>query len=354
MMKRILFIRLLIVSVFFSLFIDVRASDNNIKEKQEYLRENILNKNYDADEFMSYLKGKKGENGLDLNNWPKVELEGVVKEFIEGKEREMKQQFLNAEISDKGYDRNIFANFLQSKKAGEEGGNDIDNWTMDELKNVVEEFIEQQNHVGNEQENLEGKEQENIKKQENLSEGQGELKNDDVNSTNNLHLNAEILNDHENGSAASQGEDLPMPKSTLQGSFFNFYRYGGKISTSFIWSVVNSYCGLEDVVVNDWYSFRYSMCSGYRLQPNFMASWGWIDMNFNFLEGIAGFLIRYFIYNDRYSIVENIFDFFNVCIDIKVYNNLYFAVNIVGIVRSIVLLFVPDGEVKNHVKAKIE
>ena len=119
---------------------------------------------------------------------------------------------------------------------------------------------------------------------------------------------------------------------------FYFYRYGGKFLASLVWSVVNSYCGFEQLVMNDWYCFKYAMCLGYRLQPRFMRSCLWIDMNFNFLEGIAGFLIRFFIFGTIYKIQENIFDFFNVCIDIKVYNNLYFAVNIVGIVRGGVLL----------------
>ena len=148
------------------------------------------------------------------------------------------------------------------------------------------------------------------------------------------------------------GEGYEEGKGTIKMPIpFMIYRYGGKILTSLIWSVVNSYCGLEKVVMNDWYFFKYSMCLGYRLQSSSMASWGWIDMNFNFLDGITGFLIRYFIYSDRYSMVENIFDFFNVCIDIKVYNNLYFAINIVGIVRSIVLLLV-DGKTKNEIEKK--
>ena len=119
---------------------------------------------------------------------------------------------------------------------------------------------------------------------------------------------------------------------------FYFYRYGGKFLASLVWSVVNSYCGFEQLVMNDWYCFKYAMCLGYRLQPRFMRSCLWIDMNFNFLEGIAGFLIRFFLFEYSYNMYENIFDFFNVCIDIKVYNNLYFAVNIVGIVRGGVLL----------------
>ena len=54
----------------------------DLEQKQLYLRENILNKGYDAEDFMSFLKSKKGEIGLDLNNWSKWELEKAVTQFI--------------------------------------------------------------------------------------------------------------------------------------------------------------------------------------------------------------------------------------------------------------------------------
>ena len=62
--------------------------EDNIQDKQAYLRENVLEKAYDADEFMSYLQQKKGENGLDLNNWTMNELKNAVNEFIKDKDRE--------------------------------------------------------------------------------------------------------------------------------------------------------------------------------------------------------------------------------------------------------------------------
>ena len=53
----------------------------SIEEKQEYLRTNILENGYDADEFLSYLQEKKGEEGVDLNLWNFQELKLVVEEF---------------------------------------------------------------------------------------------------------------------------------------------------------------------------------------------------------------------------------------------------------------------------------
>lgn len=55
---------------------------DDTEKMQLYLRENILNKGYDAEEFMNFLKSKKGDNALDLRNWDKYELEKAVTQFI--------------------------------------------------------------------------------------------------------------------------------------------------------------------------------------------------------------------------------------------------------------------------------
>ena len=56
--------------------------DDELEKKQTFLRTNILEKGYDAEEFMNFLQSKKGEMGLDLNNWNLDELDIAVKEFI--------------------------------------------------------------------------------------------------------------------------------------------------------------------------------------------------------------------------------------------------------------------------------
>ena len=56
--------------------------EGELEQKQNYLRENILEKGYNAEKFMGFLKSKKGEQGLDLNNWDKDELISAVEEFI--------------------------------------------------------------------------------------------------------------------------------------------------------------------------------------------------------------------------------------------------------------------------------
>ena len=56
--------------------------EETLEEKQKYLRENILNKGYDVDKFTQFLISKKGEAGLDINNWIMSELVEVSNEFI--------------------------------------------------------------------------------------------------------------------------------------------------------------------------------------------------------------------------------------------------------------------------------
>ena len=51
-------------------------------QKQIYLRENILEKGYDGEDFASFLTSKKGEEGVDLKSWSLDELKSIVQEFI--------------------------------------------------------------------------------------------------------------------------------------------------------------------------------------------------------------------------------------------------------------------------------
>ena len=56
--------------------------DKSQEEKQNFLRENILEKGYDVNQFVAFLQSKKGEAGSDISNWSKDDLHIVVKEFI--------------------------------------------------------------------------------------------------------------------------------------------------------------------------------------------------------------------------------------------------------------------------------
>ena len=58
----------------------MKENNNDIEEKQKYLVEEIMNKNYDTEKFSEYISNLK-ENGNDLNNWTFDELKDVVSSF---------------------------------------------------------------------------------------------------------------------------------------------------------------------------------------------------------------------------------------------------------------------------------
>jgi hypothetical protein len=57
-------------------------------------------------------------------------------------EIQAKQSLLQSEIIEKNYDKTAFINFCLSKK---ENGDDLNNWTLDELTEIVREFVNSQN-----------------------------------------------------------------------------------------------------------------------------------------------------------------------------------------------------------------
>ena len=57
-------------------------------------------------------------------------------------EIQAKQTLLQTEIIEKNYDKTAFINFCLSKK---ENGDDLNNWTLDELTEIVHEFVASQN-----------------------------------------------------------------------------------------------------------------------------------------------------------------------------------------------------------------
>lgn len=53
--------------------------EDDLEEKQNFLRINILEKKYDIDDFTSFLCHKKGgEEGMEMNNWQLLELKLVI------------------------------------------------------------------------------------------------------------------------------------------------------------------------------------------------------------------------------------------------------------------------------------
>ena len=60
---------------------------------------------------------------------------------MEEDEIQAKQTLLQTEIIEKNYDKTAFINFCLSKK---ENGDDLNNWTLEELTEIVNEFVSSQ------------------------------------------------------------------------------------------------------------------------------------------------------------------------------------------------------------------
>ena len=83
----------------------------------------------------------------------------------DGDEIQAKQTLLQTEIIEKNYDKTAFINFCLSKK---ENGDDLNNWTVDELTEIVREFVnsqQTQTEVQSSEPKAEGENQE-IKKED--------------------------------------------------------------------------------------------------------------------------------------------------------------------------------------------
>ena len=91
------------------------TSESTQEEKQIFLRENILEKGYDANSFVEFLIGKKGEEGADVGNWTMDDLKVVVKEFISlqnnnNNKINSNQEAKNQEINPTNFNKNKIKN----------------------------------------------------------------------------------------------------------------------------------------------------------------------------------------------------------------------------------------------------
>ena len=115
-----------------------------------------------------------------------------MKENNNEKEKEEKQNYLIQEIKDKNYDTEKFSEYIDNLK---ENGTDLNNWTLDELKKVVSTFKNKVNsNQLNNEENIE-KEVENVRNSFVLV---GAEQNKKLNNNFNENPYDKIFNDKEN------------------------------------------------------------------------------------------------------------------------------------------------------------
>ena len=56
--------------------------DDSLESKQQFLREQILDKGYDPNQFFTFLLSKRNEEEANLETWSFPDLQNVVTEFI--------------------------------------------------------------------------------------------------------------------------------------------------------------------------------------------------------------------------------------------------------------------------------
>ena len=166
-----------------------------MEQKQQYLREEILEKSYDIDEFTDFMSNYK-ENGTDIQNWEFIELKKAVKSF--------KNQ-VNENKIEKGVEK-----IRESYKFSEEQKNikNSDEFIDIQLINNINNNINNDNCVNNIlNDYLKNKENEknkinNLRKDEKKEESNIELNNKDISKKEfenlNIHTIKDNLNDNKN------------------------------------------------------------------------------------------------------------------------------------------------------------
>ena len=115
--------------------------EEELEKKQTFLRTNILEKGYDAEEFMNFLQTKKGELGLDLNNWDINELKEAVQEFISSLDKDkilLNPQNINQEEEKQNKSEEI--DNLNSSDNNNDNSNNNENNNSSSNKEEIEQF----------------------------------------------------------------------------------------------------------------------------------------------------------------------------------------------------------------------
>ena len=68
----------------------------DLKKKQDYLKSEIIDKNYDQDKFIHFLTSRK-ENGSHISNWSMYELLNLTNEFKSQSEEIINEKQSNSE-----------------------------------------------------------------------------------------------------------------------------------------------------------------------------------------------------------------------------------------------------------------
>ena len=127
---------------------------------------------------------------MEENNINLINSQSIHKSVFE-QDIEKKQNIIKTSIIDKNYDKNLFFNFCMDKK--EQGGEDLSNWTLEELTSTINEFVEEQNKIIANNKTLEQEYQKQKEMAENLQLNINEI-NNNYRNTQNLQMNNTLKN----------------------------------------------------------------------------------------------------------------------------------------------------------------
>ena len=65
--------------------------NKNIVEKQNLIKATIIDQNYDKNSFFTFCMNQKPDNGDDLINWSMEELQKTINDFIEQEKKKIKK-----------------------------------------------------------------------------------------------------------------------------------------------------------------------------------------------------------------------------------------------------------------------
>ena len=145
--------------------------DGNIEKKQNYLRQEIIEKGYSPEEFANFLDKIKGDNAADLNSYTLEDLSRIVQQFKESKEQ-IKKEILKEEPKEqiKHEIKREESKEPVKKEIPREDKKEIKQQEIKKEKSKDSENKEilNEEYIGNEDEDLWGNKIENKTKQSNL------------------------------------------------------------------------------------------------------------------------------------------------------------------------------------------
>jgi len=188
-------------------------SDESIEEKQNYLRQNILERGYDGNIFSQFLIEKRGEDGVDISIWSLNDLKLVVEEFIKLNEEQANGELEKGDKKEEDLSNEKNENLVQKEK---------ENIEKDEKKENVDEKKE---NVVQKEENVAQKEERVIQKEEKKEKKEKKEKDEKLEEVNKKE-SKEVSSPSENWVDLEKDKDDKNEKEKEKGSTKDIDNYG--------------------------------------------------------------------------------------------------------------------------------